>query len=111
VSDAVLAGVIAEIHERSRGTYGAPGCRPRAVRPGRRSGRKRVARCGVSKQPTSTIACAFRDDSLRVDVVVPSERWEIGLTEHRGTEVERFTSSGDIADETELEVLFRNVSD
>jgi hypothetical protein len=54
---------------------------------------------------------SFRDDSLCVDVDVPGERWEIEFMEHAGVEIERFGSSGDIADETELEVLFRDYSD
>jgi hypothetical protein len=39
------------------------------------------------------------------------ERWEIEFMEHGGIEIERFTSSGDIADETELDVLFHDFSD
>jgi hypothetical protein len=54
---------------------------------------------------------SFRDDSLCVDVVVPGQRWEIEFMEHCGIEIERFASTGDIASETELEVLFRDFSD
>jgi putative transposase len=50
VSDAELAGVIVEIHERSRGTYGAPRVQAELARLGRRCGRKRIARLMRSQQ-------------------------------------------------------------
>jgi hypothetical protein len=50
VSDAELAGMIIEIHDRSRRTYGAPRVHAELARLGRRCGRKRVARLMRSQQ-------------------------------------------------------------
>jgi putative transposase len=50
VSDAELAGIIVEIHDRSRRTYGAPRVHAELARLGRRCGRKRVARLMRSQQ-------------------------------------------------------------
>ena len=50
---------------------------------------------------------SFRD-SVCVAIVVPGERWEVEFMAEGGVEVERFVSSGDIGDESELEVLFRD---
>jgi hypothetical protein len=50
VSDAELAGMIVEIHDRSRRTYGAPWVHAELARVGRRCGRKRVARLMRSQQ-------------------------------------------------------------
>jgi HTH-like domain len=50
VSDAELAGMIVEIHQRSRRTYGAPRVHAELARLGRRCGRKRVARLMRSQQ-------------------------------------------------------------
>jgi hypothetical protein len=50
VSDAELAGMIVEIHDRSRRTYGAPRVHAELARLGRRCGRKRVARLMRSQQ-------------------------------------------------------------
>jgi putative transposase len=50
MSDAELAGMIVEIHDRSRRTYGAPRVHAELVRLGWRCGRKRVARLMRSQQ-------------------------------------------------------------
>jgi transposase InsO family protein len=43
MSDAELAEMIVDIHDRSRRTYGAPRVHAEVARLGRRCGRKRVA--------------------------------------------------------------------
>jgi transposase InsO family protein len=50
VSDAELAGMIVQIHDRSRCTYGAPRVHAELARLGWRCGRKRVARLMRSQQ-------------------------------------------------------------
>jgi transposase InsO family protein len=50
VSDAELAGMIVEIHDRSRRTYGAPRVHAELARLGRRCGRKRVAPADVGRR-------------------------------------------------------------
>ena len=50
-------------------------------------------------------------DSILVEIAVPGERWEVEYFEDGHVEVERFFSKGEIRDETELEVLFREFAD
>lgn len=58
-----------------------------------------------------------RDFGIEVIVHVPSEKWEIDfLYENEGEEcsdvwVERYKSDGQICDESELDILFRDFSD
>lgn len=53
----------------------------------------------------------YRDDKIMVLVSVPGERWEIEIGSDGAIEVERFISSGDIADENVLDELFAKFSD
>ena len=45
-------------------------------------------------------------DAVMVSLAVPGERWEVEFFEDGSVEVERFTSSGAIEDETALNELF-----
>jgi len=60
MSDAELAGMIREIHDRSRRTYGAPRVHAELARLGRRCGRKRVARLMRSQQLVGVHARRWR---------------------------------------------------
>ena len=50
-------------------------------------------------------------DSILVEISVPGEKWEVEFFGDGHIEVERFSSTGAICDEKELEVLFRDFSD
>jgi len=50
-------------------------------------------------------------DSVLVEIAVPGERWEVEFFADDHMEVERFISTGEIRDESELEILFRDFSD
>ena len=52
-------------------------------------------------------------DSILVEIAVPGERWEVEFMadDADGIVVERFKSNGEIFDEKELDVLFRDFSD
>lgn len=50
-------------------------------------------------------------EAIMVQIAVPGERWEVEFMEDNTVQVERFKSSGDIKDEGELQVLFRDFSD
>jgi hypothetical protein len=50
-------------------------------------------------------------ESVGVEVHLPGERWEVEFMDYGGVEVERFKSNGEIGDEAELEVLFRDLAD
>jgi len=67
---------------------------------------QRLDRAGICHRLMS-----FRADSVCVDVSVPGQRWEVEFMRDGGVEIERFMSAGDIGDEAELEVLFRDFSD
>lgn len=46
-----------------------------------------------------------------IEVAVPGQRWEIEIMEDGTMEIEKFISDGDMYDEKELDVLFRDFSD
>lgn len=50
-------------------------------------------------------------DSILVEISVPGERWEVEFFADGHIEAERFISTGNIYDESVLEVLFREFSD
>src|SRR5205085_3521321 len=55
-----------------------------------------------------------RDDALMIEVVVPSQRWEIEFVDYGDevqVEIERFVSNGHIDDESALDELFAKFSD
>ena len=58
-----------------------------------------------------------RDFSITVFICVPGQRWEVdflyenGNDECSGVWVEKFLSNGEIQNESELDVLFRDFSD
>lgn len=53
-----------------------------------------------------------RGEAIMVEVAVPGERWEVEFLEDGTVDVEKFVSDGgDIYDEKELEILFRNFGD
>jgi hypothetical protein len=54
---------------------------------------------------------SLRPESVCVEVHVPGQRWEVEFMEDGSVEIERFVSNGEIADETEIEVLFRDFAD
>lgn len=54
----------------------------------------------------------IRDESILVEIAVPGQRWEVEFMNDSSIEIEKFISDdGDLYDEKELEVLFRNFSD
>ncbi|MDC0762620.1 hypothetical protein POF51_18055 [Brevibacillus sp. AG] len=53
----------------------------------------------------------IRSESIMIEVAVPGQRWEIEMMEDGRIEIEKFISDGDIYDEKELDVLFRDFSD
>ncbi|MED1802718.1 hypothetical protein [Brevibacillus porteri] len=53
----------------------------------------------------------IRSESIMIEVAVPGQRWEIEMMEDGTIEIEKFISDGDIYDEKELDVLFRDFSD
>jgi hypothetical protein len=50
-------------------------------------------------------------DAIMIIAVVPGERWEIEFFEDDHVEVERFTSAGDMEDETALDELLAKHGD
>lgn len=52
-----------------------------------------------------------RDDSIMVEVAVPGQRWEVEFFDDGHVEVEKYISEGQILDEKELDILFRDFSD
>ena len=50
-------------------------------------------------------------DSILVEIAVPGEKWEVEFFADKHIEVERYVSVGEICDESELEILFRDFSD
>ena len=75
MSDAELAEMIMEIHDRSRRTYGAPRVHAELARVGRRCGRKRVARLMRSQQLVGVHARRRLDEWQRL-----AEMGYLGLT-------------------------------
>ncbi|MED1783508.1 hypothetical protein P4V43_16955 [Brevibacillus fortis] len=53
----------------------------------------------------------IRSESIMIEVAVPGQRWEIEIMEDGTMEIEKFISDGDMYDEKELDVLFRDFSD
>ncbi|MGG4443059.1 hypothetical protein [Brevibacillus fortis] len=53
----------------------------------------------------------IRSESIMIEVAVPGQRWEIEMMEDGTIEIEKFISDGDMYDEKELDVLFRDFSD
>jgi hypothetical protein len=49
---------------------------------------------------------SHNSDSIMIELVIPGERWEVEFFEDGHVEVERFTSAGEIEDESRLEDLF-----
>jgi hypothetical protein len=55
-----------------------------------------------------------RDEAVRMEVVVPGQRWEIELVDYGDevhVEIERFISTGNIESEAALDDLFASFSD
>jgi hypothetical protein len=57
-----------------------------------------------------------RENTIMVEVAVPGQRWEIeyntyGKSSEGNIEIEKFISNGNIFDDSELEVLFKDFSD
>ncbi|CUH92931.1 hypothetical protein [Herbinix luporum] len=50
-------------------------------------------------------------DSILVEVTVPGQKWEVEFMADGTIEIEKFISDGNIENESELEVLFRDFSD
>jgi len=98
VSDAELAGVIVEIHQRSRGTYGAPRVQAELARLGRRCSRKLVARLMRPQQLVGVHARRRwrrgRPDTARAPDLVqrnfnptgPDRLWAADVTQFRTAE-------------------------
>jgi hypothetical protein len=53
----------------------------------------------------------IRPEAVCVEIAVPGERWEVEFMEDGEIQIERFRSSGEIADEQSLEVLFSKFAD
>ncbi|MFS0553401.1 hypothetical protein [Brevibacillus sp. 179-C9.3 HS] len=53
----------------------------------------------------------IRSESIMIEVAVPGQRWEIEIMEDGTMEIEKFLSDGNMYDEKELDVLFRDFSD
>ncbi|TKI59180.1 hypothetical protein E8L90_29360 [Brevibacillus antibioticus] len=53
----------------------------------------------------------IRSESIMIEVAVPGQRWEIEIMEDGTMEIEKFISNGEMYDEKELDVLFRDFSD
>jgi hypothetical protein len=49
-------------------------------------------------------------EAIMVEIAVPGERWEVEFMEDNMVQVERFKSNGEIKDESELEILFKDFS-
>ena len=50
-------------------------------------------------------------DSILVEIAVPGARWEVEFMQEGTVEVEKFTGSGEMFDESELNNLFKEYSD
>ena len=50
-------------------------------------------------------------DAIMVEIAVPGERWEVEFFDDGNIEIEKFISSGDIFDESELKAFFEKYSD
>jgi hypothetical protein len=50
-------------------------------------------------------------EAIMVEIAVPGERWEVEFMGDHTVQVERFKSDGNIKDESELEILFKDFSD
>ena len=50
-------------------------------------------------------------DSIMVEVAVPGQRWEIEFFDDSHVEIEKFISSGEIYDETEIQKLLSDFAD
>jgi len=54
---------------------------------------------------------SIREGALLIDAALPGERWEIEVFEDGHVEIERYCSTGEIADETALAELFARPSE
>jgi hypothetical protein len=52
-----------------------------------------------------------REEAMMVIIAVPGERWEVEFMNDGSVEVERFTSNGQIHDESALDELFERYAD
>jgi hypothetical protein len=52
-----------------------------------------------------------REGIVMIEVDVPGQRWEIEIMEDGTMDIEKFISDGEVYDEKELDVLFRDFSD
>ena len=52
----------------------------------------------------------FCDEYIMVFIDVPGQRWEVEFSD-KDIRVEKFISDGEIFDEREIEILFRDFSD
>ena len=50
-------------------------------------------------------------DSILVEIAVPGQRWEVEFMADGEIVIEKFISNGQIFDEKEIEILFRDFSD
>ena len=54
---------------------------------------------------------SIREGALLIDAAIPGERWEIEVFEDGHLEIERYRSTGEIADELALIDLFESFPD
>jgi hypothetical protein len=54
---------------------------------------------------------SHREDAIMVQIAVPGERWEVEFLNDGTVEVERFTSNGQISDQSELDSIFERFAD
>ncbi len=53
----------------------------------------------------------IRSESILIEIAVPGQRWEVEFMEDGTIEVEKFISDGQIHDENQLDILFRDYTD
>ena len=62
--------------------------------------------CKLEEQRIAYSLDHFRADAIMVTVALPGERWEIEYLSDGSVDIERFRSSGELADEDALAELF-----
>lgn len=53
----------------------------------------------------------IRSESILIEIAVPGQRWEVEFMDDGTIEVEKFISDGQIHDENQLDILFRDYTD
>jgi hypothetical protein len=59
----------------------------------------------------SAPSCKKMRPAIMVTVNIPGQRWEVEFMLDGSLEIEKFVSNGEIYDEHEIDVLFRDYSD